>query len=107
MTIQPTSRAAYETADLSRRQLEIHDALAERGPLTDLEIAEHVGVPINGVCGARNALVKFGLVKDSGKRRMSRYGKENIVWELVRVDPATAARDPRDDSDFDQLALFG
>lgn len=82
MPVQETSRDAYNTADLPRRQRQVFDALTAHGPSTDLELVRYTMLPINVICGARNALVALGLAENSGQTRTSPYGKQNIVWRL-------------------------
>lgn len=84
MPYQPTSRAAYQTANLPRREAQVYIALRDHGPLTDPAISHFTKLPINVVTGARNGLVDKGLVMNSGRRQRNvASGKENIVWRLA------------------------
>lgn len=79
---QETSLEALELANLPKRQQQVLEEIMNRGPMTDLELSAATDLPINIICGARNRLVEAGLIKDSGDRRISRWGRRNIVWRL-------------------------
>jgi hypothetical protein len=51
---------------------------------TDWELDEHTGITPHTSCGAmRNRLMQDGYVVDSGRRRLSKFGRKNIVWILT------------------------
>ena len=56
-------------------------ALANRGPLTDFEIADFTGWQQTSIGKRRGECAKAGLVIDTGKRRASPSGSSAIVWE--------------------------
>lgn len=88
MPYQPTSRAAFSTANLPRREAQVYCALRDHASgLIDPEICQRTGLPVNVVTGARNALVDRGLVADSGRTRVNpASGKRGIVWILREPD---------------------
>lgn len=51
--------------------------------LTDTEIARVTGLYLNTAAPSRFALVKRGLVRDSGERRVNARGRKMIVWQEV------------------------
>jgi len=61
--------------------------------LTDDEIERKTGWSHQSASAARNALMRRGLLKDSGKRRNNRRGLPCIVW--VRVSPERSEPDDR------------
>lgn len=58
---------------------------AHPGGMTDLELANQLGKPINCVIPRRSELVKEGWVHDSGFRRLSSSGVRAILWELTEA----------------------
>lgn len=63
----------------------IYRFIESRGPdgATDDEIEIELSRSHQSVSGARNTLVRSGLVKDSGVRRLNRYGNLAIAWCLL------------------------
>jgi hypothetical protein len=63
VTVAPTSRWAYETVDLPKRQAEMARALRELGPepASDLEIAKFLDWEINRVTPRRGELVTLNF----------------------------------------------
>ena len=49
---------------------------------TEDEIEVALGMLRSAVCGRINALVKEGKVRDSGRVRLSRWGRNCIVWVI-------------------------
>lgn len=62
MPVAETSRWAYETVELTERQTQVMRAIDTLGECSDVEIAEHLGWPINCVTGRRGELVERNLV---------------------------------------------
>lgn len=52
-------------------------------PLSADEIAEHIGIDFISVRPRVSELHEKGLVRDSGTRRPSRYGRLATGWELT------------------------
>lgn len=83
MPYQPTSRHAFQTANLPQREAEVFTALKTRGPSIDYEIAAATQLPINVVTGARNHLVEKQLVVNTGRTKINpASGKRGIVWAV-------------------------
>lgn len=57
------------------------DFVRQRGDATNYEIVEGLGLLLQSVCGRVNELKAAGLVRDSGKTRLTPSGREAIVWE--------------------------
>ena len=80
MTVQTTS---IEALTLSPARTGVVEALirsqGERGA-TDWEIHESLSCPYSSVQRPRGDLVVAGVVKDSGLRRRTGYGRSAIVW---------------------------
>ena len=49
--------------------------------LTNYQISDELGMPLSSVCGRVHELQELNLVKDSGLRRKTPYGKTAIVWK--------------------------
>lgn len=84
----PTSVAAAEQvkpiAETQRRLvLSILQMAGERG-LTDDEIQAATGMNPSGARPRRIELVRAGLVRDSGRTRKTRSGREAVVWTAVK-----------------------
>jgi hypothetical protein len=79
MTVADTSRRAYETVDLSDRQRQVMDAIADLGEASDLEISGELHWPINCVTPRRGELVEIGLVVKS-REKLGPSGRMCSVW---------------------------
>ncbi len=49
--------------------------------LTNYQISDELEMPLSSVCGRVHELQELSLVKDSGLRRKTPYGKTAIVWK--------------------------
>ena len=49
--------------------------------LTNYQISDKLEMPLSSVCGRVHELQELNLVKDSGLRRKTPYGKTAIVWK--------------------------
>lgn len=65
------------------RQRVLHLLRTYAGGLTDDEGGQHMGGDRLTFGRRRSELTKAGLVKDSGQRRPTKYGRPAIVWVLV------------------------
>lgn len=72
--------AAVNVTDSEERVL---TSLRVRGPSTSYEVAAHYGRPVEQVSPAFRPLVRKGLIRDSGERKLADTGRRRIVWELV------------------------
>lgn len=63
----------------------VYNAIDHRGVegATDDELEIELGRAHQSVSGARNSLMKDGLLEDSGLRRTTRYGNPAIVWYIA------------------------
>ena len=50
--------------------------------LTNYQISDKLEMPLSSVCGRVHELQELNLVKDSGLRRKTPYGKTAIVWKI-------------------------
>ncbi len=87
---RPTSVAAAQRIRTPAKTFigRVLDALRD-GPKTDDELCEYTGLRDNSVRPRRIDLVRRGLVENSGAVRLTRSGREAIVWRL---------RQPREDT---------
>lgn len=83
MTIRATSREAYETVDLGKRQAEVLNAIQEIGPCTDVEIAGALGWPINRITPRRGELLAANLIEECGTKR-GPTGRSATVWRIAQ-----------------------
>lgn len=87
-TAPETSRRAAVVAmmregSLRKTMFHLFQIRGERG-YTDDELEIELGKSHQSVSACRNGLVADGLVRDSGARRVTRYGNEAIVWVVAR-----------------------
>lgn len=85
--IQQTSILAYDSIKhtLPRKCLAVYGCLRTWGPMTNEEIADRLGWPINCVTGRTNSLVNTTppLVENKGYK-LAKSGRKAIIWGLVR-----------------------
>tara|TARA_R100001460_G_scaffold43796_1_gene80143 strand:- start:76 stop:375 length:300 start_codon:yes stop_codon:yes gene_type:complete len=81
----PTSKSAWETKrnKLTLRE-EVFNLLSKR-PFSNEQIADSLGQPLSSICARINELKKINLVKDSGKRIKSKYGRDCVLWEKINL----------------------
>jgi hypothetical protein len=91
---RPRARASdpetsHDAAQSVERLTEKHEymlaLLRDVGPATDERLFQYA-IAVMSESGARtrrSELVAMGLVRDSGKRRKTRSGRNAIVWEAV------------------------
>jgi hypothetical protein len=87
---ETSHEAARSIVELTEKQEFLRALLRREGPSTDEEIWNHmiicIGFPLMSESGARTRraeLVAMNAVRDSGKRRKTRSGRNAIVWEGV------------------------
>ena len=68
----------------STKRAKIYRFLREMGKFgaTNEEMSIHLNMPIQTVCARNRELQLEGMVKDSRKRRLTKYAKHAIVWEI-------------------------
>jgi predicted transcriptional regulator len=64
------------------RRLVVLEALRTHGPMTQEQVGELLGWPIQSVNPRIYELARGGRVRDTGKRRATRSGKSAAVWEV-------------------------
>jgi predicted transcriptional regulator len=86
MPHQETSLLAYESIqdELGNKQTQVL-AVLDLNPdgLTNQEVSDYLGWPINTVTPRMNELVRKGFVVESG-RRICKTGRKAIVWSVVK-----------------------
>lgn len=84
------------TSAVAARSMDDHTAglrgtilalLVEQGPLTSQEIEDRTGLEGNTVRPRLVELRAFGRVRDSGRTRLTRSGREAVLWESLDADP--------------------
>lgn len=66
------------------RRLAVLEALRTHGPMTQEQVGEVLGWPIQSVNPRIYELARGGRVRDTGKRRATRSGKTAAIWEVSR-----------------------
>lgn len=84
---QPTSLSAYHEIKptLGERQKEVYEILSLYPDLTNTEISEKLGLPINSITPRIFELRKYGKVEESCKRKCRVTGRTVIAWRVCRV----------------------
>lgn len=74
--------AARQAADKAPTQKDRIVAFIEAaGPLTEDELEVSLRLLRSAVCARVNELVKQGILRDSGMRRLTRFGAKAVIWE--------------------------
>jgi hypothetical protein len=78
--IQETSIEAQTLAP--NRAVAVEQYISSQGErgATDWEIHAYLAAPYSAIQSPRGALVQAGVVRDSGLRRRTGYGRRAIVW---------------------------
>lgn len=79
--VAQTSLEAYRPMLSAREQ--VRSEIALRGPLTDREISENIGMDINCVTARRNELIGSGDVEQTGIKVCSVTGRNCFAWSIV------------------------
>ena len=80
-----TSRAAGHLVDTTKSEEAVYrlvESAGDRG-ITNSEVAQLLNKPAHATSGRWSALVDKKLVKDSGRRRPNRYGRDERVMVLA------------------------
>ena len=76
-----TSKSAWEhKKDKITLKDKVFDLLLNN-PLANHQIADTMEIPLSSVCARIRELQVDGKVEDSGKRAMSKYKRECVVWQ--------------------------
>lgn len=82
-TQQAGADAAWPRAGTQERR--ILEVLREDGPLTRREIAGLTHIEINAVCGRVDALLRRGLVRETGGTRVSSLGVKGKLVDIAKA----------------------
>jgi len=75
-----TSKSAYyNKKDKLTLKEQVYDLLLDN-PLANHQIADKMEIPLSSVTARIRELQIDGKVEDSGKRAMSKYKRECVVW---------------------------
>jgi predicted ArsR family transcriptional regulator len=64
-----------------QRQL-VFEAIKAAGGLTSDELSQRLELPAQSVTARVNSLAGDGLIYDNGQRRLTRYNRKAIVWQV-------------------------
>lgn len=81
-----TSKAAAEEIKdkIGPLHRNVLGALNICGPMTDEELCLRIGLGGNTLRPRRRELQLMGKIRDSGRKRQCRSGRQAVVWELAR-----------------------
>ena len=84
-SIEAARKALPNRGTLQREYYEMLLFMESHGA-TDHEAAEDLNKPLSSICARRNELMarESPLVRDSGRRRPTKYGGSAIVWVAVK-----------------------
>ena len=76
-----TSKSAWEhKKDKITLKDKVFDLLLNN-PLANHQIADTMEIPLSSVCARIRELQVDGKIIDSGKRTLSKYGRDCVVWK--------------------------
>ena len=76
-----TSKSAYyNKKDNLTLKEQVYDLLLDN-PLANHQIADKMEIPLSSVTARIRELQIDGKVEDSGKRTLSKYGRDCVVWK--------------------------
>jgi len=76
-----TSKKAWEhKKDKKTLKDKVYDLLLEN-PMANNQIADTMEIPLSSVCARIRELQLEDKIEDSGKRAMSKYKRECVVWQ--------------------------
>ena len=68
---------------MSERQQRAFELVQRHDGLTNDELSDLMGLPIQSVCPVANSLFRAGKIIDSGERRPTRTGAMARVWRAT------------------------
>lgn len=86
MRPKQTSLLAYwslKEDDLGQRQKTVFDVIAKYGPMSNLDVAEYLGLPINSITPRTLELRQKGVVKEAYKGLSKQTKRKTIFWETI------------------------
>ena len=76
-----TSKSAWENKkNKVTLKEQVYDLLLNN-PLANHQIADTMEIPLSSVCARIRELQVEGKIEDSGKRAMSKYKRECVIWQ--------------------------
>jgi len=80
-----TSKSAYyKKKDKLTLKEQVYDLLLDN-PLANYQIADTMEVPLSSVTARIRELQIDSKVEDSGKRTLSKYGRDCVVWKRTKI----------------------
>jgi len=79
---ETSKKAYYKKKDKLTLKEQVFDLLLNN-PLANHEIADKMEIPLSSVCARIRELQVDGKIIDSGKRTLSKYGRDCVVWKRV------------------------
>ena len=79
---ETSKNAYYKKKDKLTLKDQVFDLLLDN-PLANHQIADKMEIPLSSVTARIRELQIDGKVEDSGKRTMSKYKRECVVWKQV------------------------
>jgi len=76
-----TSKSAWENKkNKVTLKEQVYDLLLNN-PLANHQIADTMEIPLSSVCARVRELQVEGKIEDSGKRALSKYKRECVIWQ--------------------------
>ena len=79
---ETSKKAYYKKKDKLTLKEQVFNLLLDN-PLANHEIADKMEIPLSSVCARIRELQVDGKIIDSGKRTLSKYGRDCVVWKRV------------------------
>ena len=76
---ETSKNAYYKKKDKLTLKEQVYDLLLDN-PLANHQIADKMEIPLSSVTARIRELQIDGKVEDSGKRAMSKYKRECVIW---------------------------
>ena len=77
---ETSKNAYYKKKDKLTLKEQVYDLLLDN-PLANHQIADIMEIPLSSVCARIRELQVDGKIIDSGKRTLSKYGRDCVVWK--------------------------
>ena len=76
-----TSKSAWENKkNKVTLKEQVYDLLLNN-PLANHQIADTMEIPLSSICARVRELQVEGKIEDSGKRALSKYKRECVIWQ--------------------------
>lgn len=73
----------HEEGNMGKRQQQVYTQISGTPGISDREISETLGLPINSVCGRRNELVDKGFVVQKGLKYDETTKRMVMTWRSI------------------------